>query len=83
MFNNLIMIIMLMIFVGQLLVIFMIVHAFRKTLAALTEYFDKKSERAMKFATEENDESKKETYRALQNAWEKAKEVTEKELERW
>lgn len=75
MFDNLIILLLLLVIVGNLIITFILHHLHRVTIATMVDYYRHKSERAKKFADNEDDEDKKMTYRALQNAWEKAEEV--------
>ena len=81
--NSMIMALVLLVFVGQLLVIVALYYRARRIMIHLSEKYDKKAERFLKFATSEKDEARKITYEALESAYQKAKEEIDEEIEKW
>lgn len=78
--DDIIVLLMALTMFGMVMTSFIIRHLYMRFIANLVDYYDKKFERAKKFADEEQDQDKKTTYRALQYAWEQAREQAEKGL---
>lgn len=83
MINNILAFFMIIIFFGQMMIIFINWRRYKRTLIEMNILFKRKRERAERLLKKERDESTKEIYRAYYIAYGKAEELTERKAEEW